>query len=239
MKYLLMIVMSFNILWSIEVKELLVKMENAGEYKTAKMEATMKIVSVDGDKTSMKLLSYEQKGEIDRSLMRFLEPARLKYSALLSVGENMWYYNHRSGRTRLLTKSKKKGSFAGSNFSYEDMNMKFAEDFTGTIDSEDENYYFLVLIPNDKDLTYKKMKMKVRKVDFLAEHVEYYDESDAKFKEMWMLDFVVVDDHPTALTIKMTSLSDGKTTYFITDKNTLEFDFEIDKSIFSDQNLKM
>lgn len=218
--------------------EILVKMENAGDYDTAEMEAEMKIVNTKGDETSMRLKSYERRGEEDQSLMWFTEPARLKGTKILTKGDNIWYYNVRTNRDRLLTKSAKKGSMMGSSFSYDDMNMEYSKNLTAEILQDEKDHYWIKAFPKDDDKKYSYLKIRVRKEDYLPEIIEYYDKTDSKYKEMKLEEFVVIDDHATALNIIMEDLSTGKITYMLTDRATLEFDSDLDEDLFNEKKLK-
>jgi len=218
--------------------EILVKMENAGEYLTAEMEAEMKIVNSKGEETRMLLRSYEKRGDEKQSLMWFIEPARLKGTKILTKGDNIWYYNNRTNRDRLLSKSAKKGSMMGSSFSYDDMNMEYEKDFTAEILEDKKDHYWLKIIPKEDNRNYKYLKVKVRKEDYLPEFMEYYDNTDSKYKEMTFEEFVIIDDHATALNIKMEDLSNGKITYMLSDPETIKFNSDIDEDLFSERSLK-
>jgi hypothetical protein len=219
-------------------QEILMKMENAGDYATAEMESQMRIVNTKGEETSMQLKSYERRGEEDQSLMWFTEPARLKGTKILTKGDNIWYYNVRTNRDRLLTQSAKKGSMMGSSFSYDDLNMEYSKNFTAEILLDEKDYYWIKAVPKDDDKKYSYLKIKVRKEDYLPEVIEYYDKTDSQYKEMRLQEFVVIDNHPTALNISMEDLSTGKITYMLTDQTTLVFDSDLDEDLFNEKKLK-
>ncbi|MFC1887231.1 outer membrane lipoprotein-sorting protein [Candidatus Cloacimonadota bacterium] len=235
---LLLLILLGSFLTAETADEILVKMENAGEYTTSEMESEMKIVTAKGDETKMRLMSYEKRGDEDFSLMWFTEPARLKGTKILTKGDNIWYYNVRTNRDRLLTKSAKKGSMMGSSFSYDDMDMEYTKDFTAQILEDKKDFYWIKAVPLDEDRKYSYLKIKVRKEDFLPEIVEYYDKTESKYKEMILDEFVTIDDHPTALNIRMEDLSNGKITYMITDPETLKFNSDLNEDLFNEKKLK-
>jgi len=219
-------------------EEILVKMENAGDYDTAEMESEMKIVNAKGEETKMRLVSFERRGEEDHSLMWFTEPARLKGTKILTKGDNIWYYNVRTNRDRLLTKSAKKGNMMGSSFSYDDMNMKYSKDYSAEILEDHKDHYWIKAVPKDDDKKFSYLKIKVRKLDYLPEIIEYFDKTESRYKIMTLEDFVVIDDHSTALNISMEDLSNGKITHMITDAKTLKFNSGLDNDLFSEKKLK-
>jgi len=219
-------------------EEILIKMENAGEYLTTEMEAEMKVVNSKGEETVMRLISYEKRGDQKASLMIFTEPARLKGTKILTKGDNIWYYNNRTNRDRLLSKSAKKGSMMGSSFSYDDMNMEYEKDFNAEILEDKKDHYWLKITPKKDDKSFKYLKAKVRRSDYLPEFIEYYDKKDSKYKEMTFDEFVIIDDHATALNIKVEDLSNGKITFMFSDLETVKFNSDLDENLFSERNLK-
>ncbi|MBN1622430.1 MAG: outer membrane lipoprotein-sorting protein [Endomicrobiales bacterium] len=228
-----------TLLFALTADEILDKMDDVRDYKTAKMNATMKIINRDGHTTSMSLISYEKTGEEeDMSLMRFTEPARLKGTAILTVGDNIWYYNNRTNRVRLLSKSAKKGSMMGSSFSYEDMDMNYVDDYTAEIEKETDKEYVLKIIPKDKDKTYKYLLADVRKDDFIATKVEYYNKNDLKYKELISKDIVNIGGHLVALFVSMKEIGSQKITNFEMKEDSAEFDLRLDDKLFSERYLK-
>ena len=224
-----------------KVVQILEKMETAGDFVTSKSNAIMEIVNADGDKTIMKLISYERRGvgedEDDKSLMRFTYPARLKGTAILVKGNNIWYYNQRTNRVRLLSSSAKKGSMMGSSFSYEDLEMSYIDDFDGEILKEDRKTYKLKLIPR-KDKAYAYLLVRVRKSDYISEKVEYFNEDEIKYKEMISEEIKKIDERVVPLEMVMKDFEENKVTRFIIDEKNVVYDLELDDKIFSEQNLK-
>ncbi|MFC1495960.1 outer membrane lipoprotein-sorting protein [Candidatus Margulisiibacteriota bacterium] len=224
-----------------KVETILSKMESAGDYKTNKGSAIMEIINKDGDKTSMQLEMYEVMGEGDedkKSLMRFTAPARLKGTAILSVGDNIWYYNNRTNRVRLLSSSAKKGSMMGSSFSYEDLSMSYAKDFVGQILKDDKKSYLLKIFPKDKSKTYKYIIMKVRKADYITEYAQYYKGKDLKYKVLTSLEIKKVGGRVAPMKVTMRDIESNKITNFIIDEKRIEYDIKLDDSIFSERNLR-
>jgi len=219
-------------------KEILAKMEYAGDYKTSSGKAKMEIIG--DDTTEMELIMYEERGdgdEDDKQLMRFTSPPRLKGTAILMVGNNIWYYNNRTNRVRLLSSSAKKESMMGSSFSYEDLEISYSEDFNGEILSEDRNYYKLKLIPK-KEKEYEYLIIKTRKSDFIVETADYYKDSDIKYKESVSKDIKEINNRKVPLLMEMKDIEENKVTRFIVDEKSIEYDVELDNNIFSEENLK-
>ncbi len=222
----------------ITVQQILDKMENAGDYKTSQGNAIMKIINSNGDITEMGLISYTKKGDKDKSLMRFTSPARLKGTAILSVGDDIWYYNNRTNRVRLLSRSAKKGSMMGSSFSYEDLELSYAKDFSGEIEKESGKHYTLKLIPKDKSISYKYIIVKTRKSDFLVESAVYYNKDNLKYKELVNKKFKKIKDRIMAMVVEMKDLEENKLTVIESDEKTIQYNILLDDKMFSERNLK-
>ena len=226
-----------NASWGLTPEQILEKMNKAATYTTARMEATMRIVNKKGQETPMKLISFEKK-EGDKSLIRYTYPPRLKSTAILVVEDNIWYYNRRTNRVRLLSRAAKKGSMMGSSFSYDDLSIDYQKDFTATIIKETSDQYELNLKPKDKEKKYKYLKVVVAKSNFIASKIEYYNQGDQKFKEMIATDIKNIKGHIAPLKITMTEISSQKVTYMEIDESKVEYNIPLENKIFSHQHLK-
>ncbi|ADO81934.1 outer membrane lipoprotein-sorting protein [Ilyobacter polytropus] len=223
--------------FSKDASEILKKMEDAQNYTTSKGEYLM-VIENKGKKITLGFEGYHKKSQEDLQLMRFTFPPRIEDTAILIKDENIWYYNKRSNRVRLLSKNAKKGSMMGSSFSYDDLNIDYVDDFTGEIIEETENYYMLKVYPVDKDRSYKYILAKVRKDNYIEESLEYYDDNEIKYKFMTTQDVKLVKKRWVPLKLTMTDLISGKVTYIETEEKSLDFDFFIEDSKFSEKNLK-
>lgn len=236
--YILMFCISLvNICFAIDGATILQKMDAVRDYKTSKMNATMEIVDKNKNVTKMSLTSYEQT-ETDNSLMRYTYPPRLNDTAILMKGDNIWYYNNRTNRVRLLSKSAKKGSMMGSSFSYEDMETDYINDFTATILSENESTYKIKIIPKKDDKSYAYLLATVDNQSFVARKIEYYNKNDLMYKTMISEGIKKINGHYVALKMSMQDIGSQKITNFIIDEDSIEFDIELKNNIFSEQNLK-
>ena len=225
--------------------EILDQMEEAGDYSTMQGEAVMKIINSDGDETVMAFTSYEKKGKTadddDSSLIRFTSPARLKGTAILVVGDNIWYYNNRTNRVRLLSQSAKKGSMMGSGFSYEDLELQYSKDFTGEVVAVERDHYKLKLIPK-KEKNYSYMVIKTRKEDFQVELADYFNENDLLYKKMVSKDFTKIKskgkERVMPMVIEVKEIEDGKVTRIEFDPDDIKYDIKLDDDIFSERALR-
>ena len=71
---------------------------------------------------TMKVETYSMlKNDKDHSLTVYKEPARMRGTAYLMIGDDLWVKFGSTGRTRKLSSSAKKNSAGGTDFSYADM----------------------------------------------------------------------------------------------------------------------
>ena len=233
MFFLMVSVSSF----AMDASQILQRMKDAQDYKTSRATYVMTIEN-KGKVTTMEFEGYHKKGEKDLQLMRFTSPPRIEDTAILIKDEDIWYYNKRSNRVRLLSRSAKKGSMMGSSFSYNDLNIDYVKDFTGEVLKEEKDHYILKIYPVDTERNYSYIIAKVRKKNFIEESLEYYDKNEIKYKVMTTENVKKVEEHWTPMKMIMKDLISGKITRIETCEKSLDFDFEIEDSKFSEKNLK-
>ena len=85
-------------------------------------ESEMTVFRSGSPGPTMSVLSYTlTAGGEDRSLTVYKGPARMKGTAYLTIGDDLWVRFGSTGRTRKLSSSAKKNSAGGTDFSYSDM----------------------------------------------------------------------------------------------------------------------
>lgn len=144
-------------------------------------EARIKVIIVDtqGKEETRQMISF-QKGS-DRRLVKFTSPAEYRGIGFLSLpNEVMYVYLPAYGRTRRIASHVKNTKFAGTDFTYEDMEaVRYAEKWTPRFLREDDGQYVLELKPKEGTKTqYSRMIMWVRSDIFFPSRVELYDRAD-------------------------------------------------------------
>jgi len=148
----------------------------------------MKMELVDSKERSTErnlfMISKDYDGE-GKMLLRFTEPEDIRGTSFLvweheGKDDEHFLYMPALGRTRRITSAEKTDSFAGTDFSYEDISVREFEDFTyrllqDTTRSEYSGCYLLESVPKDKDLEYAKTVARVDITSFLPMLVEYFD----------------------------------------------------------------
>lgn len=148
-------------------------------------EAKIKVIIVDsrGKEEIREMVSF-QKGS-DRRLVKFTSPAEHRGIGFLSLpNEVMYVYLPAYGRTRRIASHVKNTKFAGTDFTYEDMEaVRYAEKWTPRFLRVEAEQYVLELKPKEGTKTqYSRMVMWVKSDIFYPSRVELYDRADRLYK---------------------------------------------------------
>ena len=126
-----------------------------------------------------------QKGN-DMRLFRFTSPASQEGIAFLSLPKDVMYiYMPAFGKERRIASHVKNQKFAGTDFSYDDMEAKlYSSKYDPEIVGQDDETYTLKLVPKPGTKTdISKQVLKINNKDFYPVSGEYYDKGGNKFKE--------------------------------------------------------
>lgn len=206
----------------------------------------MTIVNENGQERDRKI-TIKTKGE-NKGLVRFLEPGDVKGTSLLSIDEgdeeDMWLYLPVLGNVKKIASHNKSGSFMGTDFTYNDIDMVGGSNYKDDYDSElvgeekidGDLCYKLSTIPTKDSIDYSKMKMWVRKDDFMPLKLEFYDEDGELHKIMINNNYKDIDSHLTPEKIVMKDVQKGTKT--ILKLSDVQYDIELPDPIFTTRYLK-
>ncbi len=205
------------------------------------MEQT--IVTTSGEKRTFKYDTF-MGNHGENSLMRYLEPSRVKGNALLMTdySDNIWMYNRRTDRVRKLASHAKKQKFEGSDFTYEDMGSgdSWKNDFTPVLKGFEkinmERCFKLELQSKSAGVSYKKMICFVRSSDFFPLQIDYYDENNVFLKSLLLEDIQTIDGVLTPMKMVMRNHLDQTESEMKYINITYNVSFE--KDFFTERNLK-
>jgi outer membrane lipoprotein-sorting protein len=146
---------------------------------------TMKIVLVDknGAEKTQELLML-QKGK-NKRLAKILSPASQKGIGFLSLPDDVQYlYLPAFGKAQRIASNIKLTSFAGTDFTYEDMGTgSQADRWDPKIVQQDQNATVLEMTPKPgASSDYSRILMWIRPDSFVAVRVEYYDKGGKLLK---------------------------------------------------------
>ncbi|MEC7947878.1 MAG: outer membrane lipoprotein-sorting protein [Myxococcota bacterium] len=141
-------------------------------------------------------LRVRRDGEVLKSWTRFRFPADVAGTQLVvvdnpdRVDEQLLYLpalkrvNRIAGRAR-------SGSFMGSDFRFEDLELAGASEATASLVSEDPSTWVLDATPGQGS-SYGRLRMHVARADYLPRRVEYFDKKGAPVKVL-VVEEVIVD----------------------------------------------
>ena len=176
-------------------------------YSPKDMTGKTKIILIDkAGKQKTREANIIQKGN-DKRIFRFTAPASQAGIAVLSLPNDVMYlYMPAYGKERRISSSVKNQNFAGTDFSYDDMESKpFSEKYTPKLIKTEGDVYILELTPKSPKSAYSRLIVKVHKTNYYPTYMEYYDKGNRKTKEA-VYQFEKVGKYWNAKEIKMTDL---------------------------------
>ena len=207
-------------------------------YSAKDQTSKIKIVLIDKqNREKVRDANVLQKGS-DMRLFRFTSPASQAGIAFLSLpNEVMYIYMPAFGKERRIASHVKNQSFAGTDFSYDDMEAKpFLEKYNPKLSETEVNYYVLELIPKPGIKTdYSKIIMKVNKTNYCPEIYEFYNKGNQKFKEA-TYSFKKIGNYWSPIEIVMKDLKKKHTTKMIT--SDIQYDIGLSDDEFTVRKLK-
>jgi len=129
----------------------------------------------------------------DWSLITFDSPADVKGTALLSHAkidgdDEQWLYLPSSKRTKRVSTGNRTGSFAGSEFSFEDLTgnetRKYSWRLASTEACGSEQCFVLEATPKDKGSAYSKRVLRIEQTEFKIVSTDFYDRAGTKAKSL-------------------------------------------------------
>lgn len=205
------------------------------------MEQT--IITTTGEKRTFRYETYmANSGE--KSLMRYLEPSRVKGNALLmtNYSDNIWMYNRRTGRVRKLASSAKNQKFEGSDFTYADMGSgdSWKNEYTPILQGIGKiggtKCHRLELQSLSGGNSYSKMVCYVRIDDYFPVRIDYYNQNGVFCKSLYLENIQTIEGVLTPL--MMTMRNHLEKTETVMEYRDITYDVEFDKFFFTERNLK-
>lgn len=177
----------------------------------------------------------QQKGT-DKRMFRFISPASQAGIAVLSLPNDVMYlYLPAFGRERRIASSAKNQNFAGTDFSYDDMeSVLFSVKYTPKLLKNEANVFVLELTPKGRS-DYSKVIVHVNKTNYYPELMEYYDRGNTKVKEA-KYTFKKIGNYWNAEEIEMTDLKKNHKT--IMRMSDVEYDSGLSDDDFTVRKLK-
>ena len=171
--------------------------------------STMTIVDAKGRERVRRIAQVSKlydNGDTEKKLVRFLSPADVKGTGLLTIDyeendDDIWLYMPALRKTRRIISSEKSKSFMGSEFSYADMTPPTLDDFTfrklGEVEVDGTSCWEVEVTPKDRDIAdengFSKRISSIGKKDYLVRKAVYYDTDGELHKELSVGEVKLID----------------------------------------------
>ena len=221
-------------------KEILMKMDQNTIAENRCATYTMVVRGRRRDRT-MKIKSWVKGSE--KSFSEYLAPAREKGTKMLKLRDQLWMYSPQSDRIIRIAGHMLRQSMMGSDFSYEDMmedrSLKdtYNAEIMGSENFLARDCWVMKLTAKVKDVAYYSRKIWVDKENMLALREDRFAKGGKLLKTAEISEVFQINQrwYPKRMIFKDV-LSKGKGTELIVD--SIEFDVEIPKHIFSKASLR-
>jgi outer membrane lipoprotein-sorting protein len=194
------------------------------------------LIDKEGKEETRELVMF-QKGS-DKRMVKFTSPASQKGIAFLSLPNDIMYlYLPAFKKTRRIASHVKNTKFAGTDFTYEDMEAKrYSEKWIPELLKRDESHYILQLKPKERIVTdYSKLIMWIRTDNFYPTKIEFYDKANNLCKIMKREKIEKVDKYWVSKESEMEDLkAKHKTKMILLD---VKFDSGLSEEIFTERYL--
>lgn len=181
---------------------------------------------------------YMQKGS-EMRMFRFTSPASQRGIAFLSLpGDVMYLYLPAYEKERRIASHVKNQSFAGTDFSYDDMEAKpLSDEYDAELIGQDARSWKLKLVPKPGvESDYSRLELVVRKDNHYLEGADYFDLGGQKIKQLNNKKIEKVDGYWAAVEMEMTDLVKNHKTIF--QSNNLSFDNNLSDDEFTVRKMK-
>jgi len=214
------------------------------EQSEAVMEMT--ITTSGGQERTFVYKTYS-KNSGEKSLMKYLEPGRVKNQAILMLNnaDDIWMYFPGTNRVRKLATHAKKQKVQGSDFSYEDLGSsnEFEDDYNSNLLGEEEKggelcYKIELTSKKDSDAGYSRLIAWIEKENYVPVSISYYHEKDPELleKELVLSDVKIIDGIPTPMEMIMyNKLDNTKTSMKFRE---LTYDVNLPDNLFTEMGMK-
>jgi len=205
-------------------------------YAPEDMTGTNTIILIDKNGKQETREAYIKQKGTDKRIMRFTAPASQAGIAVLALPNDVMYlYLPAFGKERRISSSVKNQNFAGTDFTYDDMEPKpFSEKYTSKLIKTEGNVFVLELVPKGNS-DYSKIIVQINKTNYYPELMEYFDRGNTKIKEAKYV-FKKVGNYWNTAEIEMTDLKKNHKTKML--MSDVQYDNGLSDEEFTVRKLK-
>ena len=178
--------------YALTAEEIIDKARDVQQVNNGIQQMQMTLVGRNGAKRERKFeMRIRKDGELLRSYVRFSHPTDVAGTQLVIVDnpdkvDEQLLYLPALKRTNRIAGKARKGSFMGSDFSFEDLEISDSSAATHSLVSEDEKVWVIDTKPSE-DSSYGRIRSHVSKSDYLPRLVEFFDQNDQPKKRLEVL----------------------------------------------------
>lgn len=161
--------------------EVVKKAQEANRVDSSIQTVKMTIVKKSGPEQVRELeLRSRREGEVSKTYMRLVSPSDLAGTQLLLVDnpgkrDEQLLYLPAYKRVNMVSGSARKGSFVGSDFAYEDFEVREAAAGAHTMVEDAADHWVIDTALSGSDTSYTKIRATIGKADLVLRKVEFYD----------------------------------------------------------------
>ena len=230
-----------SILTAQDAKEIIKKSDELIKSESSYAEVSMTIIKTDWSRTvGMKMWALEP----DYAIIYITEPARDKGSVTLKRKKEVWNWIPTAQKVIKIPPSMMLQSWMGSDFTNDDLvkESSLINDYAHTIVGEEKfngyDCYKIESIPKpDAGVVWGRLLTWISKEEFFQLKVEFYDEDDFIVKSYIGSDIKELGGRTIPAHWEMVPVDrPGEKTIF--DYHEIEFNYNVNESFFSEQNIK-
>jgi len=213
----------------------------------SRVEMTLDLVDSRGRSTKRNLFMVRKDFDgTDKMLVRFTRPGDIRGTSFLvwehsGKDDERFLFLPALGRTRRITSSEKTDSFAGTDFTYEDISGREFEDFTyrllgDSTAASGEACYILESTPVEGEFDYAKSVTMVDKESLLPMSSDYFDSKGRVSRRFRLIRKEKIDGIWTIMEMSMADLdNDHRTDIIITE---VRYNAGVDDRMFTRRELE-
>ena len=200
-------------------------------------QMTMNLIDKKGKVRTRLLKTYRMSD--DKQIMWFLKPSDVKGSSFLRLSyddrdDDMWIYLPAFGKVRRIASHSKKGSFMGTDFTFEDLGDRKLKDYNYQLIKEEEingkSCWVVKSIPGEDVTTdYSKIVSWIWKEDYISLKEEFFDKK-GNLKKVKIVDVINVEKYWVPNSVTMENLKTKHKTEMIFDE--IMVDNGLDEKVF-------
>jgi hypothetical protein len=220
-----------------DAKQIMQKSQDAMTIDGSESISVLTINDGKGNKRVRKFSSASKRDVskgVEKSIMRFLEPADVKGTGILtfdyeSKEDDMWLYMPALRKVRRIISSEKTKTFMGSEFTNADITKPNIDEYTykmvGNETIDKTECWKIEITPATKEIStafgYSKKYVWIGKSDNVARRSEYYDLDGKLLKEMIVKSIKLLDEKNKkyqTTDVSMVNKQNGRSSQFLIEK---------------------